>query len=513
MPSELATAEQLIETAPDSALHILQHIPAYKLNYDKSRALYGLLMIQVLDRKHLPLKPDSLLDFSIDYYQNHKDGDRLATSYLFRGRTCKYAAEYEKAMNYYLKSQDEIQNSNNYVLIGRINLDMGDIYNIQGDYKLAREKYKKAYIYFKKAHFQPQSFYSILNIARTYHDAKNYKTAQKYFRKIICEAKDSIQLAALYQEMGLNFYDSKQLDSALFYYRISTVYPYIGINRSIRYSYLAELYFSMKQYDSAFIYAKKAFNYGIEFRTQRDCYRIMTNCEFKRGHMREMSMYMNMYVQLSDSIRKIDTQIKGSYMETTHIAKKEAAKNKYIAWYLGLLALMLLIASYLVYRFITHRSREEKLQLQQTHTGEKVSIHKKVIEDKRAILQQQIEKRKKQMLTEFKNAGAEEREKQLRNIYKELLHYDEPVLFYQEMDKFLNVLITKLRSRFATLNENELKLCCYLLLHIPTYDMLLLFRYKSDDGLKTLKRRLSKRLDLENATALEDFLLTLLAEN
>ena len=115
--------------------------------------------------------------------------------------------------------------------------------------------------------------------------------------------------------------------------------------------------------------------------------------------------------------------------------------------------------------------------------------------------------------TEVKNAGAEEREKQLRNIYKELLHYDEPVLFYQEMDKFLNGLITKLRSRFATLNENELKLCCYLLLHIPTYDMLLLFTYKSDDGLKTLKRRLSKRLDLENATALEDFLLTLLSEN
>ena len=222
---------------------------------------------------------------------------------------------------------------------------------------------------------------------------------------------------------------------------------------------------------------------------------------------------MNKYVTLGDSIRKIDSQAKGSYMETTHIAKKEANDSKIQKWISWGLVILVIIAAYFLYRFLTRRSREEKKQLQETHTGEKVSIHKRVIGDKRAELQQQIENRKKQMLAEYKNAGSAEREKQLRNIYKELLHYDKPDLFYPEMDKLLNGVITKLRTRFSTLKENELMLCCYILLHIPTYDMIILFEYKSDEGLKSLKKRLPKKLNLENITLLEEFLLTILSEN
>lgn len=513
VPNELNTAGCLIETAPDSALHILRHLSPAKYKSDKNRALYGLLMIQALDRKHLPLKPDSLLDFSIDYYQNNKEGDRLVTSYLFKGRTCKYASQYEKAMTFYLKALDEANESNNDLLLGRINLDMGDINNIQGDYKVAREKYQRAYSCFQKAKFQPQAFYSLLNIGRTYHEAKEYKTAQTYYRKIISQTRDSIQQGALFQEMGLNFYDFNKFDSALTYFRRILTYPYITYNRATRYCLLSSLYFDLKQYDSAFYYASTAFKYDIDFRTQRDCYRILTNCEYLRGNMSQMSVYMNKYVALGDSLRKVEAQAKGSYMETTHIANKEAAKNKYIALYFGILATLIMIAAYFLYRFLTRRSKKEKYQLQQTHRGEKVNIHKKVIEDKRTDLQQQIEDHKKQMLTEFKNAGSEEREKQLRNIYKELLHYDKPDLFYKEMDKFLNGVVTKLMNRFSTLKENELMLCCYLLLHIPTYDMLILFEYKSNVGLKSLKGRLSKKLQLKNATLLEEFLLTILVEN
>jgi hypothetical protein len=63
------------------------------------------------------------------------------------------------------------------------------------------------------------------------------------------------------------------------------------------------------------------------------------------------------------------------------------------------------------------------------------------------------------------------------------------------------------------LNEKEIMLCCYILLDIPTYDMLILFGYKSDDSLKSLKRRLPKKLKLENATQLEFFILKILSEN
>ena len=513
LPSELTTAEKLIETAPDSALHILQHIPASKLRSDKNRALYGLLMFETLGKKKLPMKPDSLLDFSIDYYSNHPDGNRLASCYLYKGRTYKYTAQYEKAMQYYLKALDEIKDSKDNVLLGRINFDMGDIHNIQGDYKIAREKYQKAIIHFKESKFQAQSFYSVLNIGRTYHDEKNYIHAQRYYRTIISEAKDSIQLGALYQEMGLNFYDSKKLDSALLYYNKVIMFPFLGRNKSIRYYMLSKIYFDMNKIDLSYQSAKNSLLYDNDIRVQRECYRIMANCDFKRRNTKNVTTYMNKYVVLGDSIRKIDAQAKASYMETTHSARKEADKNRLQKWISWTLLIVFVICFVFAGRYIVRKMKKEKQEIIETHTGEKVDIHKKVIDDKRAGLQLQIETRKKPMQAEFKHAGSAEREKQLRNIYKELLHYDEPELFYKEMDKFLNGVVTKLKNRFSTLNENELKLCCYLLLHIPTYDMIILFGYNSDVGLKSLKGRLAKRLQVKNAAVIEEFLLTLLAEN
>lgn len=513
MPHELKTAERLIETAPDSALYILQKLPADNYQSGESRALYGLLMIRTLDKKMLPLKPDSLLDYSISYYLKNPDHDRLATCYLYKGRSYKYYFQYEKAMTCYLKAFEEVKDSKDYLLIGRINSDLGEIYTIQRDYYQSRKKFYNAYSCFFKAHFQELAFHSLLFIGETYHYAQDYKTARKYFRQITNQAKDSLQKGALYQDIGLNFYYSKQYDSAYIYFKKIIKYPYVKNNRALRYLYLSNIYFEFNKFDSAYFSAIQSINLQADIRTKRECYRVLTNSEFKRGNLREMSFYMNRYVQISDSIREIDAQIKGSYMETTYIAKKEANENKVQKW-ISWSAIFIVIVSFLfILRNIFIKVKKEKKQIQESHTEEKVGILKKVIEDKRALLQKQIEDRKILMMAEFRNAGSQEREHQLLKIYIELLHFDKTELFFREMDKLLNGLITKLKNRYNTLNEKELMLCCYLMLHIPTYDMLILFGYKSDDSLKSLKRRLPKKFELENATLLEDFLLSIVSEN
>ena len=513
VPNELKTAEQLIETAPDSALHILQHLAPANYKSDKSRALYGLLMIRTLDKKLLPLKPDSILDFSVAYYEAHPDNDRLSMCYLYKGRAYKYYFQYEKAMNYYLKALDEAKDSKDNLLLGRINTDIGKIFSLQSDFIQARNKYKIAYDYFMSSSVTSNACYSLINIGITYCDTKDFKTALSYFNKVYLISKDSMTKGAAIDEIGLCYYKSQQKDSALKYLRKAIDYPYLGYNKGIRCYFLARLYFDLKEYDLSYNYASLSFHYKPDIRTQRECYRILTNCDFIKGNTKQVTIYMNKYVALGDSIRKIDAQIKGSYMETTHLATKEAYENKVQKWISLIVLFIATVAFIFLLRFIFRKVRKEKKEIIKTHTGEKVSIHKKVIGDKRAELQQQIEDRKKQMLAEYKNTGSAEREKQLRNIYKELLHYDKPDLFYPEMDKLLNGVITKLRTRFSKLKENELMLCCYILLHIPTYDMIILFEYKSDEGLKSLKKRLPKKLNLENVTLLEEFLLTILSEN
>jgi len=510
-PQELKTAESLIETAPDSALHILQSMSSYKYTWGANRALYGLLMIQALDRKHLPLKPDDLLEYSINYYEKNKDGDRLATSLLFRGRAYKYAAQYEKATNLYLKSLDEARYSKNVLLLGRIFLDMGDINNIQGDYTPAREKYQKAYTYFIQAKFQSQAFYSRLNIGRTYHEAKDYKTAQQFYKHIINDAKDSVQLGALFQEIGLNFYDSKQLDSAFAYYKKVISFPYIGTNRSIRYSYLANLYYDIKQYDSAFFYANNSFRYEIGFRTQRDCYRIMSNSEFRRGNMREMSLYMNKYVALGDSLRKVEAQIKGSYLESKHNTELKYEKTRNVLWYSIGFIILIIVVSYILYTQLHKRTKKEKDQLQEEHLEQKASIRMDVVIKYGKELQKNVEKSRTKQANERTKANYLEKAVMDRHIYQELLHLNNNDLFTREMDTVLNNMASKLKKRYPLLTEKEIIWCCLSLFDIPASDLYVILDY-SVEGLKTMRKRLAPKIGLTSVSQFKKMFENILSE-
>jgi tetratricopeptide (TPR) repeat protein len=506
-------AEQIIEDHPDSALFMLKNLPSYKYKSGSNRALYGLLMIQTLDKKQLPLKPLSLLNFSIAWYEEHLDGERLATCYLYKGRTYKYCFQYDKAMIFYLKALDKAQNSKNNILLGRINLDMGDIFNLQRDFLDARQKYKLSYTYFKNANLQNLAFYSYLNIGRTYHEAKDYKSAQIIYQKTLFQAKDSMQLGALYQEMGQNFYDSGKFDTALNYCRRIIKYPYIGNNLAIRYNLLADIFFAQNIFDSSYYCASTAFQYNPDIRTQRECYRIMTNCDFIKGNTRNVTTYMNKYVTLGDSIRKIDTQIKGSYMETMHKAKKEASQSKNLVWYLSCLVLLVLVGSYLYYILYSRRTKKEKVELHQTLSDEKTEKLIKFIDEKATILHLKIDERKLAVLSEYKTASIQDRENQIRKIYDDLLHINDTNFFLKDRNADLNNLVTKLQNRYNGLNEKQLIWCCLHLLRISNYDMLIIFNYKNDNSLKGLKKRLMKKFNLESVTHFHDFLIAILSEN
>lgn len=502
---ELKTAEQLIESAPDSALQILRNLPPQKYKNPKNRALYGLLMVQALDKIQLPLKPDSLLNYSIAFYQEYHDQDRLASCYLYKGRTNKYALQYETAMNFYLKALDETQNSKNNTLIGRINYDLGDIYIIQQEYTKARQKFKIAYTYFKKDKFQLLAFYSLLSIGRSYHETKDYEIAEKYFRKIYNYAKDSLQKGSLFQEMGLNFHDSKKLDSALVYYRKAIYFPYVNNNRAIRYCYMSNLFFNLNQIDSAFYYANKSFNYETDIRTQRECYRIMTNCEFIKGRTENVTYYMNKYVILGDSIRKIDTQTKGSVLETMHISKKktEEAENRFR--HLFILLFMLIGATVYIYIRKHRLNKQEKLQAEkeaeQIRLNQKIDIRKHEIEKHLDILLKKIQEKKTLMASERKKATINEKETMDIEIYNELLHFNNIGLFYREMDILLNNIVTKLKNGYPNLNEKEITWCCLYLLKISASDMFLLLDY-TVNGLKKMRQRLALKMNLQGVSEL-----------
>src|ERR1035437_3433645 len=134
MPNEIKTAEKIMQTNPDSALHILQHLPPNRAFSDADRALYGILLFQALDKNDKALQPDSAINFSVNYYQNTNDKQHLAVAYYYKALLYKRAQLFDQATLVYLKSLDLIRNEKNFKLLGKIYSDMGDICSFQKDF-------------------------------------------------------------------------------------------------------------------------------------------------------------------------------------------------------------------------------------------------------------------------------------------------------------------------------------------------------------------------------------------
>jgi tetratricopeptide (TPR) repeat protein len=414
-------------------------------------------------------------------------------------------------MNCYLKAMDVITNKKDYLLMGRISSDIGDIHIPQRDYALARKKYITAYDYFTKAGKRKFAFYELLVIGTSYNNAKQFKKAEIFYSRMLPKAKDSLERGDLYQAIGVNYYQYKKFDSALLYFRKCIRYPYFYNARAIRYYYYSDLLFDLHKFDSAFYYAKHSFDFEPDIRTQRECFRIMTNTEFVRGNLKNVSLYMNQYVTLNDSLRKIDSQTKGSYLEKMHSSALDAQQSGFQRWMLAGLLVFVVGAALILYFRMRKRNRIEKEKNEELLIRQKAGIRKELVHKHRDAMLHKIETIKAEQRASRKQATPAEKEELDRRLYEEVLHLNNADFFYREMDAVLNNLVGKLKSRYPSLTSKEITWCCLNLLHVPTADILLLLDYKVD-SLNKMKQRLAQKVGVDGVTALDTFLNNLLTE-
>jgi tetratricopeptide (TPR) repeat protein len=499
-PRELKTVEQIMEDHPDSALHILQKLPPEKYNSYANRALYGILFFQALDKNYMPMQPDSLLDFSIDYYTRQDDKIRLGRCYLYKGRRYLDKNKYEQATSEYLKALDNLKNETDYNILGEVYSDMGKICSLQQQHKEAREKYQLATRYFLKAHKRSAVYYSMLDIGVTYRWTKEFKTALKYCHKVISQTNDSILLGVAYQEIGNIYMISNQPDSAIHFLRKSLQYPAKGTDYAVRNYSLADAYIDKNQNDSAEVYTKESLKYPASFFTRRGCYRILVNTTYLKGNIKLMGKYMSKYQDYTDSVRTIESQTKASVIEDLHTnsAETSSAKHSLIITILLLVVVTLLggIISYYFYK--RNKIRKQELEGYKTELNSKQifvsqSISKK-IEDSKAI-----------HAVIRKNALPNDRIKLDKEVYNNSLHINDWKIFTYEMNHAFNNIVDKIHANHPILTSKEISWCCLHLLNIPTADRVFLLE-TTTEGLYKMKQRIAQKLDLKSGKDLDAFL-------
>ena len=510
-PADLVKAEQLMETAPDSALHILQNIPPDVLQNPSDKALHGLLMFQALDKNYMTLQPDTLINFSIHYFEQHADKRLLGSAYFLKARMNKYAARFEAAIPLYMQAKDKLDSEKDALILAKINNDLGEISMKQLEYLLARSYFQQAIINYYKAGHPTNAFYATLDVGRTYYRTKEYKTAGFYYRKALPLATDSMRKGAVFLEMGLNYYAARQFDSALNYLRKSIPYPYQGNNLAIRLTTLGDVFLKLNRNDSACYYAQKGLGNTDDIYVQRDSYRILVDAEDAKGDIPKEKLFLPKYLYCADSIHKIKTQTKISVLELLHQTVRETEnekeKHRYFLW-IGFAVLC--VATGLIFRLLVQIFSERKSSDKKTEQ-QKIIIHKDLLHKQNKQLLAKIADAKSEQSALRKKASYLEQNKMDREIYSNLLHINDTDLFYREMNVTFNNLVTKLMERYKVKSSKEIMWCCLYLLDIPSHDILLLLDYKVQSFTK-MKQRLAKKLLLNNATELNGFLHMLLTE-
>ena len=130
----MEAAEAVIEDNPDSAWIMLRDIPSSLLSDGEEKALYNLLMTEAAYKLYKPFKDDSLINYSITYYQQHNNQPRLAIAYYYKG-SINYdeLGNKEQGVLFY-KEAEELANKGNdeslkaklYESLRNMNAQIGD---------------------------------------------------------------------------------------------------------------------------------------------------------------------------------------------------------------------------------------------------------------------------------------------------------------------------------------------------------------------------------------------------
>ena len=141
----LSQAEELIWTAPDSALHLLESISASRHLTGKEQADYALLLSLAQYRCYIPVSSDSLINLAIEYYKDKNDADKKGAAFYVKGCILEeYCKDIPNALLAYKEAEMCIPDMNEKRYVARIYSSLGYINKKSFHFDPAKEYYQKA---------------------------------------------------------------------------------------------------------------------------------------------------------------------------------------------------------------------------------------------------------------------------------------------------------------------------------------------------------------------------------
>lgn len=191
------------------------------LHEDEDKALYYLLCLQTDYSLEKKSNVDSLVDFSISYYKNEKDYEKLTRAYYYKGLSFFESGKVKESLLFMKEAERTEQKANVSWLRYGICLNMSFINNSFGIYRTALDYARKCLECAIDNNKASWMCYAYNNIANCYYRLGMMDSTFYYIEKIIpnlYDVQDKEQRSGFMTNIGLLYYergDYKKADSLL----------------------------------------------------------------------------------------------------------------------------------------------------------------------------------------------------------------------------------------------------------------------------------------------------------
>jgi len=519
VPNEIKTAEDLMESAPDSALHILQHVNPHTLYPRSTKALYALLMSQAQDRNDIKIESDSIITVATDYYTG-SEPERAGYAWLYHARTAENRGSANEQANNLLKAQAFAQKTTNYKLLGLIYCDKAKMYESQKQYDSMIHYFRLSIRPFQLCNNTQNGIISQVKLGYGFMLISRYDSANFYYTlagKQALKLKDTMMMSIADKGIGAVYFEQHDYRKALYYFKLSPL-THIAVYDANKWYLIAKAYINTGALDSARMLLQQIKD-PKEFET--DYYKLWLAIHEKKGNLKEALRTAKTIIQVKDSVnkRKLSVSFAGldkkyKYQGLQIENQQLIINNKQRGLFL-LFSLFVLSISAIAVLFWMLRIRKRQFDVQNEMLAKEkafVEIEKDKVEKERenstllekqlklqAILLLNIDQHRKNVIKRpgiWKNESKEMQPSQNITFHEELIAC---------MDLEYTDISLRLLKNFPTLSKRDILICCLLLAGFDTGMIATILDVKLESITKH-RYRLRTKLQMQNSDNLVDYL-------
>lgn len=352
-------AELLFGSRPDSSLVLLDSVSLPEELDDRSLVRWCMLYGRVADTLYVDLPLPEPFKQAYAYLKSHGTPHEQARMGLYLGRAYMADKEYERAMKIYKESLQTALRHEDYNQAGYISSYTADLYDYEGNYVFAKEKYAEAEAYFREAGNLRSAAYALRDQGRMYVFNDSAEMALPYILRadtILTAVGDSSDIAYIANALG-NVYKSigeLELAKGYFWKSIHTS----DYDNAPNYCSLVDTYIGEGDFEEARKCLVKAqeipmLNKRTPISIIYDYYKL----EKAEGHFDKALAYLESYNEIADSVRTlrerenvIEVEKKYEHLQVSldNMRLRMRQKNLFISLVISIAVCLFILSAYFI---------------------------------------------------------------------------------------------------------------------------------------------------------------------